>query len=221
MTPYDSAVLPDSGPGSTRPIAGRGNGLGLASLIIGILALIGAVIPLVNYVSGFPAFIGLVLGIVGLVLPARPRGTAIAGSVLNAVALLLSIVLAVVYTAGFATGVAQSIATADAESSAAAAVPRPLVYEVSGAATNASITYATSDGPNSGTEQATGQALPVTKELEVRTGGHRTFQSFTVSATNGAGDEGEISCRITLDGEVLVEQTSTGAYAAAVCTATP
>ncbi|PPF29905.1 hypothetical protein C5C18_11485 [Rathayibacter tritici] len=218
MTEFNPAVFPDSTPAVPKK---TGNGLGLASLIIGILALVGALIPIVNYVSGFLAFIGLVLGVIGLFLKGRSRGTAIAGAVLNAVALILSIILAIVYTAGFASGVSDAIATAQAESSEAAAVPRTLVYEVSGTAASASITWSTFDGTTSGSEQATGQVLPFTKELQIQTGGDFTFQSFTLSALNGVDDEGDISCRITLDGEVVAEHTSTGAFASALCTATP
>jgi len=219
MTQQNPAAFgaPVSGPASPK----TGNGLGLASLIIGILALVGSVIPFVNYVSGFLAFVGLVLGVIALFLKGRKRGTAIAGTVLNAIALILSIILAIVYTAGFATGVSNAIETAQAESSAEAAVERTLVYEVTGTSTDASVTYSTFDGSTAGTEQATAQALPFTKELQVQTGGDFTFQSFTLTGSNGADDTGDITCRITLDGEVLAEQTSTGAFASALCTATP
>ncbi|QHC65726.1 hypothetical protein GSU68_03415 [Rathayibacter sp. VKM Ac-2759] len=217
MTQYNPAVFPESGPGPGPAPAKTGNGLGLASLIIGVLALVGAVIPIVNYVSGFLAFIGLVLGIVALFLKNRTRGTAIAGVILNAVALVLSVVLAIVYTAGFATGVSNAIQTAQANATDGPTVP--LVYEVTGAGTDATVVYATFDDADPGVEQATGVALPFTEELEAQTGA--AFQAFTLTATNGADDEGDITCRITLDGTVIAEQTSTGAFATALCTATP
>lgn len=218
MTAYNPAVYPEPAPGSAPTAPKSGNGLGLASLIIGVAALVGAVIPIVNYVSGFVAFIGLILGVVALFLKNRTRGTAITGIVLNAVALVLSIVLAIVYTAGFATGVSNAIQTAQANASSTPGVARALVYEVTGGATQASIVYSTLDGANSGVEQVAAQALPFTKELQVDSG---AFQAFTVTATNGADDEGDISCRITLDGETIAERTSTGAFASVVCIATP
>ncbi|MWV48908.1 hypothetical protein GRS96_06405 [Rathayibacter sp. VKM Ac-2803] len=221
MTLYNPAVFPEptpgQGPGPTP--AKTGNGLGLASLIIGVLALVGAVIPIVNYVSGFVAFIGLVLGIVALFLKNRTRGTAIAGVILNAVALILSIILAIVYTAGFATGVSNAIQTAQADATDGPTVP--LVYEVTGMGTTATVVYSTLDGVGSGVEQATDVALPFTEELQVQDDGTPAFQAFTLTATNGADDEGDITCRITLDGTVIAEQTSTGAFATALCTATP
>jgi hypothetical protein len=97
---------------ATPAPARRGlNGLGLASLIIGIVALLGAFIPLVNYVSGFLALVGLVLGIIGLVLKNRARGLAIAGTATSGVALVLSIVLAIAYSAAFVDAVNDSFAT--------------------------------------------------------------------------------------------------------------
>ena len=217
MTAYNPAAYPEPAPGSAPPPPKTGNGLGLASLIIGIVALVGAVVPIVNYVSGFVAFVGLVLGVIALFLKGRRKGAAITGVVLNAVAILLSIILAIVYTAGFATGISNAIATAQA--SATSGPPQELVYEVTGAGTSTSIFYTTLDGTNSGVEQVAGQPLPFTEEQQVDSGA--AFQAFSVTATNGANDEGDITCRITLDGEVLAEETGTGAFGSAVCVATP
>ncbi|TCL80071.1 MULTISPECIES: MmpS family transport accessory protein [unclassified Rathayibacter] len=216
MTAYNPAVYPEPTPGTGPQPPKTGNGLGLASLIIGIVALVGAVIPIVNYVSGFVAFVGLVLGVIALFLKGRKKGTAIAGVILNALAIVLAIILAIVYTAGFASGISNAIATAQA--SATSGTPQTLVYEVTGAGTSTSIVYSTLDGANSGVEQAAAQPLPFTKELQVDS---TAFQAFSVTATNGADDEGDITCRITLDGEVLAEETGTGAFGSAVCIATP
>ncbi len=93
--PAASGLPPYAAP---APAARGKNGFGLAALIIGIVALIGAFIPVVNYVSGFIAAVGLGLGIVGLVLKNRVKGMAIAGTVTSGVALVLSIVLAIAYS---------------------------------------------------------------------------------------------------------------------------
>lgn len=106
-------------PGGPR----RFNGLGLASLICGGLALLGSFIPFLNYLTGFLAFVGLVLGIIALILKGRAKGLAIAGTIVSAIALVLSIVLAIVYTAGLASTVSDAIASAEAEASQAATVP--------------------------------------------------------------------------------------------------
>jgi hypothetical protein len=226
MTQYNPAVFPEpaSGPSSTPPSRKTGNGLGLASLIIGIVALVGAVIPLVNYVSGFVAFVGLVLGVIALFLKNRTRGTAIAGSVLNLVALILSIVLAVVYTAGLVTGITSAVEDAEASrasnSPTAAGPTRTLLLEVTGDAPDASISYATSSDLDSDTVVPTDRPLPFTQELQVPAAGELAVQVYSLTATNGSDDTGAITCRVTLDGEVISEQTGTGAFAAAFCTVT-
>ena len=79
----------------------KGNRLGPASLILGLLALLGAFIPFVNYGSGLLAIIALVIGAVGLGRRDRPKGSAIGGVAASVIALILSIVLALVYAAGF------------------------------------------------------------------------------------------------------------------------
>ena len=218
--PYGQAPYGQPGFGQpTPPPAKTGNGLGLAALIIGVVALIGAFIPFVNFVSGFLAFVGLVLGIIALFLKNKSKGLAIAGTVLSLIAMILSIILAITYTAGFAGAVSEGIKTAQAESSAEADRDVTVVYEVTGTSAASSITYMTFTDGNSGTEQANDQALPFTKEFTIKAGGTFDYSSFYVMAMNGADDAGDISCKITVDGKVLAENTSTGAYASASCSA--
>jgi hypothetical protein len=76
----------------------RRNGLGIASLVLGIAACAGAVFPLVNYVSGFVAAVGLVLGIVALARQGRARSAALAGTILGIAGILLSVSLVMTYT---------------------------------------------------------------------------------------------------------------------------
>ncbi len=90
----------------------RSNGLGLASLIIGIIAAVLAFVPLINFGIGFVAFVGLVLGVVALFLKGRKKGVAIAGSIVSLVALILSIVLSISYTQSFVEAVSESTPSA-------------------------------------------------------------------------------------------------------------
>lgn len=78
----------------------RGNGPGLAALIIGILAVVIAVIPFVNFFAFLLGPIGLIVGIVGLALAGRPRRMAAWGTILSAVSIALACVLIIVYTFG-------------------------------------------------------------------------------------------------------------------------
>jgi hypothetical protein len=63
----------------------KGNGLGVAALVLGIIAIIGSPVPFLNVFSFILAIIALCLGIAGLVVGTtknRPKGTAIVGLVL-------------------------------------------------------------------------------------------------------------------------------------------
>jgi hypothetical protein len=208
--PAQPAYAPPPAPAS------RTNGLGIASLIVGGLALIGAFIPFLNYATGFLAFIGIILGIIGLVLKGRAKGTAIAGLIVSVIALILSIILAIVYTAGFASAVNDSIEEVQASNSAAAAVPVNVKYEVTSDQPTVDVTYSTYTGDTSGTESSNGIPAPFVKEFTVETGGTFDYKSFFLSAMAGS-DSATITCTITVDGEVVSTQTATGAYAFATC----
>ena len=111
-------VTPPAPPGGVQPgyqppvavaQAPRKNGLGLASLIVGGVALILAFVPLVNYVSEVIALVGLILGIIALVRKGTPRWFSLTGTIVSAVALILSIVLAIAYTALFVSNIGNVI----------------------------------------------------------------------------------------------------------------
>jgi hypothetical protein len=108
-TGFNSAAAPSpyttSGPTPPK----TGNGLGIAALIVGIVALVGSFIPFVNFATGFIAFVGLVLGVIALFLKGRPKKAAIAGTIVSVIALILSIVLSVAYTAGFVAAVDDAV----------------------------------------------------------------------------------------------------------------
>lgn len=190
----------------------QSNGLGVAALVLGILAFIGSFIPFLNFGTGFIAFIGIVLGIIALVLKGRAKKAAIAGTILSVLALILSIVLAIAYTAAFATAVKN---VGDSQT-AAANKSITLVYDIAGDSTDAAVLYSTYNDGKSGTEQATGQQLPFSKTITVKKGGDFSFNSYTLSGTNGQTGT-TISCKITLDGKVIAEQTSTGQFATVMC----
>lgn len=68
--------------------------MGIASMVIGIVAAILGFVPFCNYFAALPAVVGLVLGIVDIVLKGKkeqPKGVGIAGVALNGVAILLII----------------------------------------------------------------------------------------------------------------------------------
>jgi len=96
-------------PEAVHPRGTERSGLGVAALVIGIVALVGSLVPIVNYATGVVAIVGLVLGIVALVQKNRRKGVAITGTILSGVALLLSVVLAIVYSLAIANGVVGAV----------------------------------------------------------------------------------------------------------------
>ena len=87
------------------------NGFGIAALILGILALLGAPFPIINIFSGILAFVGLILGIIGLTRKGTKKGTSIAGAVISGVALLTSIIFGIVYIVGIGAALNNAVDT--------------------------------------------------------------------------------------------------------------
>ncbi|MBX3098006.1 MAG: DUF4190 domain-containing protein [Salinibacterium sp.] len=86
--------------------------LPLVALIVGIVAIVCAIIPGLSFVAFIPAFTALGLGIAALASKAPGRGKALAGVVLGPVALLVAIIVSV----GFiASGVRSTVDQADPE----------------------------------------------------------------------------------------------------------
>lgn len=235
----DTQVPPPAAPGGALPPAGSpaprtSNGLGVAALVLGIIALIFAFVPFANYVAIALALVGLILGVIGLVSKGRSKGLPLSGTIISGIALILSIIMVVVYAAAFAA-VSKAVedsagpsitspssdATPSASNTSTASAGKDLdvVYSVtSDAASAATITYFTLNNGQSGQESANGAALPWTKELTLKQTGAFDFNSMTLTAMSGA-DATTITCTITVNGVVKSTQTSTGAYAMVTCNA--
>jgi hypothetical protein len=78
-----------------------GNGLAVASLVLGILSLLFVWIPLVGMISWVLSIVGLVLGLIGLGKP-EGRGLAIAGSICSGVGLVACIGWVILFAAAAA-----------------------------------------------------------------------------------------------------------------------
>ena len=235
MTNSPPLYTPPAGPNPVEPGVKQNNGVGLAALIVGIVALVFAIIPVVSFIAWLPALAAIVLGIVGLVLKGRKKLLAGLGLGLGVVAwgvaIIVSIVsaLGVVAAAGGAlesidpTVIAEDPAETETESPAAGEAPAAaeglLTYEVtSDAAVISNVTYMTATADGSGQEQATDTASPFLKEQTVATDIFKMgIFSLVAQAT---GDATTISCKITYEGEVIAEQTSTGAYSVVTCSGT-
>jgi hypothetical protein len=98
-----------------------------------------------------------------------------------------------------------------------AAASRTVVYEVtSDAGTAGNVTYLTFNNGGSGQEQATEAPLPFSKTIDLEDDGMFESSIFSLTAQASA-DATTISCKITADGKVVAEQTSTGQYAVVSC----
>lgn len=104
--------MPDSSEVSPVPpipdSPSRRGGLSKAALIVGIIAVVCAVIPGVSFVAFIPALIAVVLGIGTLVRKAPTRGRGIAGILLGVVSFVVAIVVSI---ALIAAGVGAATAT--------------------------------------------------------------------------------------------------------------
>lgn len=78
-----------------------GKGLAITALILGIVALLGVAIPILNLFSAILAIVGLVLGVIALTR-VTSKGLPLSGTIVSAVALLLSLAFIVVYIASLA-----------------------------------------------------------------------------------------------------------------------
>ena len=79
--------------------------MGVASMIIGILAAILAFIPFCGYFAFVPAIVGLILGLVDVTKKKKvdkPKGQGVAGIVLNAIAIGLIFLYTIIFGAAAA-----------------------------------------------------------------------------------------------------------------------
>jgi len=82
--------------------------MGLAAMIIGIVAVVLGFIPFCGYFALIPAIVGLILGIVDVKQKSKaqqPKGQGMAGIVLNAVAIIVILLWTLVFAAGGVTAI--------------------------------------------------------------------------------------------------------------------
>jgi hypothetical protein len=99
---YPPQVPQQFQPQPQQPPAQKGNGLAVAALVLGIIALVFCWIPFLNVLSIVLGVIGLGLGVPGLIGTLRGRrsgkGVAITGVVLSAVAIIAAIAISAAVT---------------------------------------------------------------------------------------------------------------------------
>ncbi|NYH79850.1 hypothetical protein FHR84_003188 [Actinopolyspora biskrensis] len=144
---------------------------------------------------GEPSDVGIGLGVLALVVPTLVFG--------------LFTIATTEQSTGTTSGSVQparptSTSPEDGRESATGRV----VYEVTGSEGVNTITY----GRDGATNRATGTELPWSEEQRI-TGG---AESYSLSVRNGQ-NGGEVTCEITLDGEVLARNTADGPHTMVTC----
>lgn len=173
----------------------RKNGLGVASLVVGIVAAAFSLIPLVGMVAFFLGPVAIILGLIAVFLKNRRKGTAIAGIILGVVGL----VVAGVVTAAVSAGVKAVDESINAE--------HTVEYVVT---TNgpASISYWTAGGSSTEKVSKNWKKSITSKELD--------FTSLTVTG-DFSDSAAKVGCEILIDGKSAAKNTGNGAGAHASC----
>ncbi|KAA2264943.1 DUF4190 domain-containing protein [Solihabitans fulvus] len=197
--PYQPAAPQQPAPSQPR------NGLGTAGFVTGLIGLVFSPIPIVGMIAWPLVIVGLVLSALGVSRAvkgeATNKGLSIAGLVVSVVGLVICILWVVAF--GKAADDLNKAANSEAT----------VVYEVTGDAKDASITYSSFDNGAASTNQEQAATLPWKKELKTK----GILKGGSVTALAGP-DGGTVSCKVTIDGVEKKTATATGPAAMASCT---
>lgn len=201
---------PQQYPPAQAPAQEKFRGLAWAGLILGIVGVCGSILPIFNNLTAVAAFVGLILAVIAVF--GTKKVVAAIGAALCVLAIVLTVVVQAVLVQqldktinGAGTGAPNPIDTEPAAQGASGTVR----YEVTGSGDAMSLSY----GAGSGRSEESSPELPWFKEQAASDG----FDVYMLTVQNGSGG-GDIKCRLTIDGEVVAENTSTGPFTFASCT---
>jgi hypothetical protein len=183
-----SAPVPPQAQNMPFVEAKRSNGLGVAALVVGIVAAVFSIIPLVGMVA-------IILGIIALMLKNRKKGMAIAGTILGVVSLIV---------AGMMTAAIGAAAKAVDESVNAEHTVE-YVITTSGPAT---VSYWTGSG--SSTEKVTTDWKKSITSKDLNITSLSVIGDFSEATA-------AVSCEIIVDGKSAGKNVGNGAGANASC----
>jgi len=186
-----------------QPVVKPSNGLGTTGFVLGVIGLVFSFIPLIGVVAWPLVILGIIFSAVGISKAAKGRATnkglAIAGLVVSIVGLVICILWVAVWN--------EAVDDINEEANREAVI----VYEVTGDAPSADITYSTY-GDEMTTNQETVTELPWRKEVTT-TGIVKDGQLIISTGAEG----GSVTCKLTVDGEVVKTETVSGEFAMATC----
>ncbi|ROP39830.1 MmpS family transport accessory protein [Saccharothrix texasensis] len=187
------------------------NGPGTAGFVLGLLGLVTSFVPLLGVVAWSLVLAGLALGLLGLLRVARGqadnKGLATAAVVLSALGLVVSVAWVALF--GRATSDAEN-ALDDLQTRADKGAV--LLYEVTGDASGATVSYSTFGATGSTATAEEVATLPWTKEFTVKGLSHGGTLDVTTSAGGGT-----VTCAVTVDGVARKTATASGPNAVASC----
>jgi hypothetical protein len=228
-TPYGPAT-PPPGPAASpsppvAPARGR-NEAAWTAIVLAVLALIGALVPVLDLVTGLLAVVGAVFGILALTRKRRrnSRPLAITGLALNAVALaawaiaittIVGLVLDT-YPSSPDTG---SSPVPTAPGTPEVVYPVTLTVELTGSAPQVRTIWL--GGLNEEYRDEPADDLPLTQEhaVHLTDAAYSAGDYFSVTAVLGE-TGGTVSCRLRVADRILAEDTASGRDEAASCKVT-
>lgn len=179
------------------------NGLGLTGFIVGLIGLLISFIPLVGVVAWPLVILGIIFSAIGIAKAVKGRATNKGLAITGLVVSIAGLVVCILWVAIWNKAVDEVNEEANREA--------VIVYEVTGDAPIADVTYSTY-GDEVTTNDETGVALPWTKEVST-TG---IIKEGSLIVTTGA-EGGTVTCTITVDGKQVDSQSASGPFEIATC----
>lgn len=178
--------------GNHQPV--KGNGFGTTALVLGVVAVVFAIIPVVGFVAFILGPLALIFGIIGLTRKFTKKGTSIAGVVLGAV----SVIIAIIVTAMLAA----------AANSVDEALNKEHKIEYIVTTTGpAKVTYWNGDGSSN-------EDISADWKKEVTASG---LSFSTLSVTGDFSADTTVTCEILVDGASVSKNSGSGTAAMASC----
>jgi hypothetical protein len=177
------------------------NGLGITGFVLGLTGLVFSPIPFVGMIAWPLVVLGLIFSIVGVVRVKKGKATNKWLSIIGIITSVVGLVVCIVWVAVIGSAVNE----VNNEVNKVAKVK----YEVTGDAKNVDVSYGETLNP----KEETVATLPWSKETENK----GVFKGGMLTVTAGE-DGGTVTCKITVDGQVVSTKTDKGPFASVVCT---
>jgi hypothetical protein len=164
-----------------------------------MVGLIFSLIPVIGLVAWPLVVLGVVFGTIGLIRVRRGSAPHASLSVIGLVLSALGLVVCLAWTAGVASFLGRNVHDLT-----------DVRYEVTGTATDSTITYSTFGDDGSATDQENATVLPWSKDLQIR-------GTLKASSLTTGPDGGTITCTVVVDGKRTRSSTASGPFAVASC----